>query len=267
MTTVSISDIVQQKLAAFEKLEPEFGQCFQFLAEVHGQKRFAFFPVKYTVSYLHALWVAECKTCLLSVSKTVKVYEGRLSLELLQHWQEEGDTASVVEFLIRKLDMLPLGDISRQIQVLRRAHTNDNLVRRLVHGRMVMLNRGMNLFQALDSIFALSEDELQKVVSVACEKSEHRPQQIVQQLQEMDSPLYAFVPHPVLARRNMLAMNKLGVSVLSQPTDQPDWRSWRVSNSTAPLSPFAEHIVRPYLDMTSANHNNINRGAPAGVLK
>src|SRR5215469_900629 len=101
MTTNSLSDIVEQKLAAFEKLEPEFEQCFQFLQEVHGQKRFATFPVESTVRYLHALWVAECKTCLLSVLRTVKVYEGRLSLELLRRWQQDGDTASVVDFLFR----------------------------------------------------------------------------------------------------------------------------------------------------------------------
>ena len=84
MTTVTLPNIVQQKLAAFEQLESEFEQCFQFLEEVHGQKRFSVFPVEYTVRYLHALWVGECKTCLLSVSRTVKVYEGRRSLELLQ---------------------------------------------------------------------------------------------------------------------------------------------------------------------------------------
>jgi hypothetical protein len=197
----------------------------------------------------------------------VKVYEGRLSLELLQSWQEDSDTASVVEFLIHKLDMLPLEGISRQIQMVQRTHMNDKLARRLVHGRMVMLNRGMNLFQALDSIFALPEEELQNAVSVACEKLGHRPEQIVQQLRELNSPLFAFVPHQVLARRNMMVMNKLGVSVLSQPADQSDWRSWRVSNSTAPFSPFAEHIVQPYLDMTSPNHNNMKREALADMLR
>ncbi len=261
MATISPPNIVQQKLAAFEQLEPEFEQCFQFLEEVHGQKRFSVFPVEYTVRYLHALWIAECKTCLLSVAKTVKVYEGRLSLELLQHWQEDGDTASIVGFLTRKLDTLPLEHISRQIQIAQRVHMNENLAKRLVQGRMIMINRGINLFRALDSIFALSEDEIQHAVSMACERYRHRPEQITQQLQELDSPLFAFVPHQVLAQRNMLVMNKLGVSILSQPGDQPDQRPQRVSASTAPLPPFAEHVVRPYLDMTSPNHNNMNRGA------
>lgn len=263
MATVSPPDIVQQKLATFERLEPEFEQCFQFLEEVHGQKRFSFFPVEYTVRYLHALWVGECKTCLLSVARTVKVYEGRLCLELLQRWQEDGDTASIVGFLTRKLDTLPLEDITRQIQVMQRAHTNDNLAKRLVHGRVVMLNRGINLFRALDSIFALPEEELQKVVSMACERYGHRPTQIAQQLQELDSPLFAFVPHQVLAQRNMQVMNKLGVSVLSQPEDHPERRSWFRSTSASGTTfrPFAEHVVEPYLDMTSPDHNNIKRGA------
>jgi hypothetical protein len=261
VATISPPNIVQQKLAAFERLEAEFEQCFQFLEEVHGQKRFSVFPVEYTVRYLHALWVGECKTCLLSVARTVKGYEGRQCLELLQRWQEDGDTASIVDFLTRKLDTLPLAGISRQIQVMQRAHTNDNLVRRLVHGRMVMLNRGINLFWALDSIFALSEEELQHEVSLACERYGHRPEQIAQQLQELDSPLFAFVPHRVLAQRNMLVMNKVGVNVLSKPADHSDWRSWLRSTSTsgAILSPFAELVVRPYLDMTSPDHNNIKR--------
>ena len=259
MTTISLPTIVQQKLAAFERLEPEFEQCFQFLQEVHGQKRFSVFPIAYIVRYLHALWVAECKTCLLSVSRTVKVYEGRRSLELLQHWQEDGDTASVVGFLSHKLDMLPLEAISRQIQATQRSRANSNLTRRLIYGRMVMLNRGINLFHALDSVFALPEEELQMVVSVACEQYRHYPSQITQQLQEMDSPLFAFVPHRVLAERNMLVMNRLGVSVLSQPEDQPDRRSWRRCTSTVLFPPFAEQVVQPYVDMTSLNHNNINR--------
>jgi hypothetical protein len=54
-------------------------------------------------------------------------------------------------------------------------------------------------------------------------------------------------------------MNKLGVSVLSQLVDQPDLRSWRASSSTVPFAPFAEQVVQPYLDMTSLNHNNMDR--------
>jgi hypothetical protein len=260
MTTISPPNIVQQKLAAFERLEPEFEQCFQFLEEVHGQKRFEVFPVEYTVCYLHALWVGECKTCLLSVARTVKVYEGRLSLQLLQRWQEDGDTTSVVDFLTHKLDTLPLAYISRQIQELQRAQMNDNLAQRLVHGRIVMLNRGLNLFRALDSIFALPEEKLHDIVSVACEQYGHRPDHITRQLQELDSPLFAFVPHRVLAQRNMLVMNKLGVSVLSQE-DHPDRRSLfkRTNSSDATYRPFAEQVVQPYLDMTSPDHNNIKR--------
>jgi len=42
------------------------------------------------------LWICECKTSLLSVSKTVKEYEGAVCLQLLRRWQEEEDTADVV---------------------------------------------------------------------------------------------------------------------------------------------------------------------------
>jgi hypothetical protein len=144
---------------------------------------------------------------------------------------------------------------------MQRAHTNDHLIKRLVYGRMVMLNRGMNLFRALDSIFSLPEEELQNAVSMACEQYGHRPNQIAQQLQELDSSLFAFVPHQVLAQRNMLVMNKVGVNVLSKPEDHPDWRSWfrRASTSGTTFSPFAELVVQPYLDMTSPDHNNIRR--------
>jgi hypothetical protein len=195
----------------------------------------------------------------LSVAKTVKVYEGRLCLELLKLWQQDGDTASVVDFLYRKLDMLPLSDISRRIQVMRREHMNDHLVKRLVHGRMVMLNCSMNLFHALDSIFALPEEELQHIVSQVCERYGHHPRQIAQQLQEMDSPLFAFVPHPMLAQRNMLVMNKLGVGILSQLEDPPSLRSQPLGSSDTLLPPAALWVVQPYLDMTSPHHNNINR--------
>ena len=259
MTTTSLPNIVQQKLATFEQLEPEFKQSFRFLEEVHGQKRFTLFPVDYTIRYLHALWIAECKTCLLSVAKTVKVYEGRECLQLLLHWQQEGDTASVVGFLSRKLDMLPLTDISQQVQEAQRAQMDSNLVKRLVHGRTVMLNRGMNLLRALDNIFSLPEDELHEAVSKACEQYGHQPSQITQQLQDMDSPLFAFTPHQVLAQRNMLVMNELGANVSFQPVDQPNQRSQRVDTPTILFPPFAEQVIQPYVEMTSVSYNNVKQ--------
>lgn len=47
--------LIQQKLAAFEQLEPTFVDCFHFMQDVHGQKRFPTFSVADSVRYLHAL--------------------------------------------------------------------------------------------------------------------------------------------------------------------------------------------------------------------
>ena len=44
----------QRKSEAFEHLQPEFEASFRFVQEVHGQRRFAAFPVAETVRYLHA---------------------------------------------------------------------------------------------------------------------------------------------------------------------------------------------------------------------
>src|SRR5689334_2963105 len=191
-TIVMVPQLVQQKLQAFERLEPEFEDCFLFVQDVHGQKRFSSFPVTYTVRYLHALWICEYKTCLLSVPKTVKEYEGQLCLQLLRNWQEKEDTADIVDFLHRKLDMLPLADITRQIHEALHTSTNTRLAQRLMHGRTVLLNRGINLMQALDAIFALSEDALLMNVREACTQYGHLPEQIVLQLEEMQLPLYSF---------------------------------------------------------------------------
>jgi hypothetical protein len=65
--TLAGETLAEQKLAAFEQLQPEFEARFRFVQEVHGQRRFAAFPVASTVSYLHALWVCECKDRLLNV--------------------------------------------------------------------------------------------------------------------------------------------------------------------------------------------------------
>ena len=47
-TIVMVPQLVQQKLQAFERLEPEFEDCFLFVQDVHGQERFSSFPVTYT---------------------------------------------------------------------------------------------------------------------------------------------------------------------------------------------------------------------------
>jgi hypothetical protein len=256
VTTPVIQNLAQQKLEAFESLLPEFEECFQFVQDVHGQQRFSSFPVAFSVRYLHALWICERKGRLLSVFQTIKEYEGKTCLGLLRRWQEDENTADVVAFLQHKLDTMPFAALTRQVHEARRTHADDGLLLRLTHGRLVLLNRGINLMMALDAIFAIPEEELLKQVKEACEHYEHRPDQIAQQLQEGDSPLYAYVPHQALAQRNMTVMNKLGISVTLKPSDLPGHRSWHVLPATAPLRPFAEQIVPGYLELTAPIHNN-----------
>ena len=258
LTTPVTPELIKQKLAAFERLHGEFEASFRFVQDVHGQQRFTLFPVANSVRYLHALWVCECKDSLLSIYKNIKRYEGSYCLELLRRWQE-GDTASVVDFLNRKLDMLPFADITRQIHEARYVLQNEEWAQRLEHGRLVLLNRSMNLMQALDAIFAMPEDKLLKEVQTACARYEHNPSQIEEQLAEMHSSLYAYVPHQLLAQRNMTVMNKLGVSVLISPSDQPGVRSWRVLEPTESPSPFAEHMMSGYVALLLPYHNNITR--------
>ena len=225
--------LAKQKLAAFELLQPEFEVSFCFVQEVHGQRRFAAFPVAETVSYLHALWVY----------KNIVRYEGQHCLNLLQCWQE-GEAGAVVAFLQRKLDALPFDDIMNQIQEAKTArHADDGLLRRLLHGRLVLLNRAMNLLQALDGIFALPEDDLMREVQIACAHYGHTPGQIEQQLAEVEDPLSSYAPHQLLAQRNMLVMNTLGINVMTLPTDLPGERSWKVVAPTEPLPPFAESVI------------------------
>lgn len=251
-------ELIKQKLEAFERLQDEFEASFHFVQDVHGQKRFASFPVVESVRYLHSLWVCECKDRLLSVYKNIKRYEGHYCLELLRWWQE-GNTADAVDFLNRKLDLMPFADITRQVHEARYRHKSDGLARRLEHGRLVLLNRGMNLMQALDAIFGMSEDDLLREVQVACAQYGHHTSQIEKQLAEMETPLYDYMPHQLLAQRNMALMNKMGVTVMTGPTDLPGQRSWRVLEPTDPPGPFAEHVFEGYVPLTLPDHNNITR--------
>lgn len=252
-----MQQIIAQKLETFQRIQPEFERSFLFVQDIHGQRRFPTLPVSYCVRYLHSLWVCECKGRLLSVQKTVKEYEGRRFLELLHGWQEEGDTASVVAFLHRKLDMLPFADITRQIQESKGSQDDGGLTGRLEHGRMILLNRGMNLMHALDAIFALPDEDLLQQVRDACIRYDHRPERIKQQLEEMDSLLYAYIPHQTLAQRNMTVMNSMGVNVASSISDLPGRRSWRVVAAVEPLQPYAEHVVEGYQELIAPNHNNV----------
>src|SRR5436309_6228105 len=184
VTTLATEKLAKQKLEAFERLQFEFEESFHFVQEVHGQRRFSTFPVMESVHYLHALWICECKDRLLSIYKNIERYEGRYCLELLRRWQE-GETADVIDFLNRKLDMLPFADLTRQISEAMKSHKDDGLARRLIDGRGVLLNRGMNLMQALDGIFSLPEEQLISEVQLACAQYGHHPMKIGRQLNDI----------------------------------------------------------------------------------
>ena len=252
----AIQEIVRQKLDAFEQLRPAFEESFPFVQQVHGQRRFSTFPVALTVCYLHSLWVCERKDRLLSIYKNIERYEGAYCLELMRRWQV-GQTADVIDFLNRKLDMLPLSDLTRQIHEAKLAGADNGLVRRLMEGRGTLLNRGMNLMSMCDAIFALSEEQLIDEVRAACQQYGHRPEQIEQQLAQFDDPLYAHVTSQALAQRNMEVMNRMGVQVMSRPIDQPGERSRRVLEPTTEPHSFAEHLIVGYVELTAPRHNNL----------
>jgi hypothetical protein len=255
-TTQGTQNLANQKLAAFEQLRPEFEASFQFVQDMHGQRRFQSLSIADLVHYLHALWICECKDRLLSIYKNITRYEGRYCLELLREWQQ-GETADVVAFLQRKLDTMPFADLTRQIQHARQLGGEEGLAQRLLHGRLILLSRGMNLMHALDAIFSLSDGELLKEVQKACAQYGHQPYQIEKQLAEMETPLYSYLPNQALAQRNMAVMNKLGVNVTKMPPDRPGQRSWRVLEPTEPMQPYAEHLIEGYLELTLPTHNNI----------
>ncbi|MGO8946224.1 MAG: hypothetical protein ACLQUY_00890 [Ktedonobacterales bacterium] len=238
---VSRRRLAQDKLAAFQSLEVEFVACFRYMGVVQGQQRLPEFPVAQSVRFLHALWICECKDNLLSVPLTQGRYEGRRCLELLRIWQE-GDTASVVAFLQRKLDNLSCADLTAQIREAR-VRGDPAWAERLEHGRNVMLNRGFHLLQALDAIFAPSDYLLNHEVRRACRQLGHTPRRIERQLAEMETRLYSYAPHPLLARRNMLVMNELGISVTNALVDLPGNRTDRVQAPTLPNPPYAEQTV------------------------
>ena len=246
--------LIDEKLQAFERIETEFRASFRFVQQMHGERRFDTIPVARTVGYLHALWVCECKDRLLGIPKTIQRYEGRLCLELLLAWQE-GDTAAVAAFLHRKLDTMPFAELTRQIETARQAGSAA-LVQRLQHGRLVLLNRLFNLGHALDAIFALAPDELAEQVQQACAEFHHTPDEIARQLAELDTPLYAYMPHPALARRNMLVMNALGIEVTGEANDRPGARTERVQASDLPLPPYAQEPIPGEMTLTSMGWNN-----------
>lgn len=256
MVTMQVPELVQQKRAAFERVQEEFEKCFRYKQDVHGQKRFASFTIGEIVFYLHALWLCECKDRLLSVYKNIRRYEGTRCLELLRVWQE-GRNAEVVAFLLATLDLLPFADLTAQIEEARYQQKDEALARRLEHGRRVLLNRGMNLMQILDAIYALSRDELLAEVVPACKLYGHTPAQIEGQLAEMETALFAYRPHPLLAQRNMVVMNRLDVGVLAQTTTLSNTHPWRLNPPDEPQAPFAEQVISGYLQMLAPLYNNV----------
>lgn len=247
--------LVREKLAAFEQIQSEFEACFRFVQDVQGQKRFPSFPVRNTVHFLHALWLCECKDRLLSVYRNIKRYEGGYCLELLRRWQN-GDSADVVAFIQRKQDTPPLAQLTQQYELAQRSGGDSGLANRLAHGRIVLIIRSMNFLHALNAIFALPPDELQQQVQSACAEFGHQPAQIEQQLAEMEKRIYDYVPHQVLAQRNMTVMNALGMQVMNYPSDQPGQRSWRVLEPTVPPGPYAQHVILGYLERITPWYNN-----------
>jgi hypothetical protein len=250
VTEIMLPELVTQKLKAFEQIQVEFEIGFLFIVNVHGKQRFSSLTVSDVVRYLHALWMTNQRTGLLSVSKSIKIYEGLYCLDLLQRWQQDGDTAQVVDFLYRKLDGVSCVEITRQIHAAKHLHLTAIQVQRLQHGRAILVNRSMNLIVMLDALFSLSEEDLATAVNVACALYGHLPEQIEQQRIAMQSPLYAYVPHQVLAERNMRVMNTLGQAIVADPADQPAQRSAQIQAPQVEASVWAETVLPDYLSLS-----------------
>jgi hypothetical protein len=234
-------DLARRKLESFERIEQDFIASFIFVQGVHGQLRFASFPVEDTVRYLHALYICECKDRLLSIPQTIRRYDGERSLELLRQWQE-GRTAGVVGFIYERLDDQPFAELTEQIEETERA-SDARYTHRLLSGRAVLLNRLFTLAYALDAIFALDPKKLRSSVRAACKRLGHTPEQIERQLTDMHTDLYVYAPSPALARRNMIVMNSIGSRMTSGDGDRPGERTSRVLPGELPIPPYAESPI------------------------
>ena len=266
MATESTEALIQQKLAAFDQIHTAFTASFRFVQALHGQQRFDRLSVGDAVRYLKGRWLIECKDRLLSVSRTMRLREGQRCLELLTAWQQ-GDTASVVDYLQLRLDTEPFALITQQIHDAAKDANGSGLVERLTHGRLVLLNRGMNLMHLLEAIFMQPEAELLQEVRTLCANEGLTPANIATYLAEFSSPLYAHLPHPALAQRNMLVMNDLGINVLERPEDLPGLRSWRVNAATEMAGAFAETFIADYHELSAPWHNNVQGVRFADLLK
>lgn len=246
--------LITEKIVAFDALRAEFESCFSYIEGMHGQKRFTSISAGSSVLYLHALWVCDRKDHLLSIPRTTGRYEGHRCLELLRDWQH-GETAPVVAFLQEKLNLLDFAGLTRQRQEAIGAG-DMALAERLTHGRAVLLNRGFNLHVALDALFTLPDDELMRQVRAACARYGHAPEAIPAQLADYSSAVYSYVPHPQLARYNMVVMNALGVRVTENPADLPGRRTGAVDASALPAAPYAEEVIPGEIELSGMAHNN-----------
>jgi hypothetical protein len=251
------SVLAEQKLAAFVQIEPEFILHFQFLQDVHGQRRFPSLAINDLISYLHSLWICECKDRLLSVPQTIERYNGMLSLSLLRAWQVDEALASVIAFLESRLDMQPFAMIGRQIDNTERDGYDATYLARLRHGRTILLNRSMNFLHLLDALFTPTHAQLMAEVREICLARQLTPEQIDVYLTSLQSNVYQFAPHPLLAQRNMQIMNQLGAAVTTNADDLPGHRTQRIRSPLSPHPSYAEIPIAAYTDLGSVMYNNI----------
>lgn len=256
----ALPPLVVEKLAAYERSAGDIEAAFRYIEDMHGQRRFSHIPIEETVRYLHALWLCGRKDMLLSVPTSAgrrkrgsggryERFEGQHALELLCAWQQ-GEMADVVAFLELKLGQSSFADITRNIGDATR-RDDRALVRRLVHGRKTLLNRTHNLTRALSAIFDTSPDALHRTVRAACAHFGHTIEACRVQLTDLEAPLYSFVPHPALARRNMRLMNALGIEVTDNNTDRPGRRTRIVQRPQMPHQSYAEHVIAGEMTMVS----------------
>jgi hypothetical protein len=255
-----------RKLTEFARIEDEFIASFIFVQEVHGQRRFDSFSLEHIVRNLHALYICELKDRLLSVMNTVDRFEGERCLRLLRDWQE-GATAEVITFIHRKLDNLPFGEVSRQIE--RSARSGDaQTASRLAAGRVVLLNRNFNLSHALHAIITPEPEQLRAEVVALCAQLDHTPTALDQQIASLRTDLYAYAPSPALARRNMLLMNRLGVQVADAAGVRPplapaeEGVDRAITPVAQPAPPYAQEIIPGVMTLVSLNWIGVSRLPP-----
>jgi hypothetical protein len=203
------------------------------------------FQIDQVVRYLHALWMCERKDRLLGIYKNIPRYEGRRCLELLRLWQQ-GQHAEGVAFLLSQLDKFSFADATARIDAAREQQADKTLIQHLEYGRLVVLHRHINLLLALEALFTSAPDEQLKEIRRACEHYGHTPTQIEAQLAELETPLYAYRSHPLLAQQNMAMMNRLEIEVLSVASHQPGERFRQARTYATLAAPFAEQVIAGY---------------------